>query len=378
MKSLTHFIQYNNAVPLVLSFLLLGAGATFASTEAGQGALIGRQETVVSVDNSFLLAKNLIDWSPKVTVTNVVKEGSQYIVTYSLETIDVDSYIWRDVVKTQEMRVDEEVLVKYIDLAAYVQFQLKDVVVGEKDRLVRTQEIQKDALTPKTTVISYTGLIGAVLTEDTVVADPYAVTPSTEGTVPVVIPAQEAIVAAAAEVPTTNSQESSTDTQQPTATNQEISTTNPQPSANTQEPITVTLLGTDTVVLTIGDSYTDLGALAKDADGNDLAITRTVNGSTVADTDSVSMDTSIAATHTIVYTAVKGSDTVSVTRTIVVNAPATAPALNTADVVQPQSETQTPSSEIQSAGVVAPETNQPSESSPPAITQPTRGGQVTQ
>lgn len=345
MKTFTNFIQYNNAVPLVVSFLLLSAGATFASTEAGQGALIGRQETVVSVDNSFLLAKNLIDWSPKVTVTNVVKEGSQYIVTYSLETIDVDSYIWRDVVKTQEMRVDEEVLVKYTDLAAYVQFQLKDVVVGEKDRLVRTQEIQKDALTPKTTVISYTGLIGAVLTEDTVVADPYAVTPSTEGTVPVVIPAQEAIVAAAAEVPTTNSQESSTDTQQPTVTNQEIN--NSQPSANTQEPITVTLLGTDTVTLAVGDTYTDLGALAKDAAGNDLPVTRTVNGTPVAEGEVVNISTSATAKFTIVYTATSGVDTISTTRTIIVSEPVPVETPSSSSDQVPSPKLQAPSSELQ-------------------------------
>ena len=76
-------------------------------------------------------------------------------------------------------------------------------------------------------------------------------------------------------------------------------------------PPVITLNGSSTIQLTVGDSWTDLGATATDETDGDLTTSITVSGT---------VDTSTVGTYTLIYNvADAASNTASVTRTVVVN-----------------------------------------------------------
>ena len=66
MKNLSRFLQYNNAVPIVLSVLVLGGGSVFAATNPD--AVLSQEHTVLSVDNTYIATKDLSSWSPVVNM----------------------------------------------------------------------------------------------------------------------------------------------------------------------------------------------------------------------------------------------------------------------------------------------------------------------
>jgi surface protein len=77
----------------------------------------------------------------------------------------------------------------------------------------------------------------------------------------------------------------------------------------------ITLVGSSTINLTVGDTFTDPGATATDETDGDLTSSITVNGT---------VDTSTVGTYTLIYNVADAvSNTASVTRTVVVNPPAT-------------------------------------------------------
>ena len=76
-------------------------------------------------------------------------------------------------------------------------------------------------------------------------------------------------------------------------------------------PPVITLNGSSTIQLTVGDSWTDPGATATDETDGDITSSITVNGT---------VDTSTVGTYTLIYNvADAASNTASVTRTVVVN-----------------------------------------------------------
>ena len=86
------------------------------------------------------------------------------------------------------------------------------------------------------------------------------------------------------------------------------------PSDDTTPPV-ITLNGSSTIQLTVGDSWTDPGATATDDTDGDITSSITVSGT---------VDTSTVGTYTLVYyVADAASNTASLTRTVVVNPAAT-------------------------------------------------------
>ena len=78
-------------------------------------------------------------------------------------------------------------------------------------------------------------------------------------------------------------------------------------------PPTITLTGSSTITLLVGDTYTDPGATATDEIDGNLTSSITTSGT---------VDTSIAGTYSVEYSVLdSGSNSSSVTRTIVVNTP---------------------------------------------------------
>ena len=82
------------------------------------------------------------------------------------------------------------------------------------------------------------------------------------------------------------------------------------PSEDTTPPV-ITLNGSSTIQLNVGDTWTDPGATATDETDGDITSSITVNGT---------VDTSSVGTYTLIYSAADASsNTASVTRTVVVN-----------------------------------------------------------
>lgn len=88
----------------------------------------------------------------------------------------------------------------------------------------------------------------------------------------------------------------------------------PAPDGAGQAP-TITINGNNPAYVEIGASYNDLGATAKNPDGNDLTVTLLVNDEGVS---TVQLDTSTDATYTITYQATYNGQVVEATRTVIV------------------------------------------------------------
>ncbi len=180
-NNIRDFLRYNNSVPLFVAIVIVVSGSAFASTPTGQAAisqsLVGQQTTVVSIDNTYIANKNLENWTPRARVTKVTEDEFNYYVEYIFSTIDLVNNKWQDTDKAELLTVKKDILDEYKSLVTYVQYQLKQNIDTEKDRLVRTQEIEKKNITQLQTVTSYSGLIGLMLDETTTIEEPFAPAP---------------------------------------------------------------------------------------------------------------------------------------------------------------------------------------------------------
>lgn len=267
--SLGHFLSYNNAVPVAVSILLLGAGGVFAATNPE--TLYSENEVVVSIDNTYLVDRDLSSYSPRTQIDAVTEDEENYYVAYTLFTIDLEEYVWRDVAKGAVMKVSKVALGPYRDLGVYVTEQLKENIAHESRRLLETQKIEREQVSQKVVATEYGGLIGKML--DTT-------TETLAGYTPVVASPPEVLTAAAGgSAPTT--------------------------SAESGLPI-LQILGNNPASVFVGASYADLGAVITgptDADRN-LGIKIFVNDVEMA---TPVIDTSQAANWFIRYEVTNGA-----------------------------------------------------------------------
>src|SRR3989338_5872718 len=101
MSKISFFFQYNNAVPIALGVLFLGAGGAFAATSPE--TFFSKEETIVSVDNTYLVNKDLELWTHTAVMREVAEDEDNYYVTYEFSTIELIDYVWRDVVQEKIM-----------------------------------------------------------------------------------------------------------------------------------------------------------------------------------------------------------------------------------------------------------------------------------
>ena len=101
----------------------------------------------------------------------------------------------------------------------------------------------------------------------------------------------------------------------------------PEPMPDTEAPV-VTLNGTSPTTITVGDTYADMGATATDNVDTELYMYVSVDGGApMLSGYLVTVDTSVAGTHTIVFTVTDAAgNTGTASRTVDVVAPAPAPA----------------------------------------------------
>ena len=302
--SVLHFLSYHNAVPIAVSVVLLGAGASFAATNPE--TIYSESQTVLSIDNTYLVNKDLGSYSPRAQIVAVTEDVDTYYIEYVLYTIDLDDAVWKDVTRQQVMKVSKEALGPYRDLGVYVTGQLKENIEQEIRRLAETQEIEKRNISQKIVATEYGGLIGKML--DTT-------TETLPGYTPVVVPPPEPQVAASGEAaggaPASGSQSQET----PSA---------PAPQSDPGAP-TIQVLGNNPARIPLGSTYADLGAVITGPTPLDqaLGIHVFVNG---VETQTPTIDTATTGETIIRYEATNAAGQRGVAERVVIvynpNAPA--------------------------------------------------------
>lgn len=310
--SFLNFIQYHNAVPIAVSILVLGGASAFAATNPE--AIYSQDQQVVSIDNTYLVGKNLSTYTPKAIITAVTEDADNYYVAYTFYTIDLQDAVWQDVQKSETMTVSKADLGPYRDLGVYVTEQLHQQVTREKENLAQVQEIERKNVTQKTVATTYGGIVGKLLTDTTETLPGY--TPVVKAPPPV------EVAAAATPSSTTNSSDS------PAPTN------TPQTSGPSGNPsLTIQLLGNNPAQIPIGSSYVDLGGIVTDAANDNIGIHTFLNGTEV---QQIQLNTSATSTWTITYKATDPQgNTVTAERKVYVYDPAVGPPLGDTPVSAP-------------------------------------------
>lgn len=238
MRNFIQFIQYHNAVPIALSIMVLGAGGVFAATDPE--ALYSSSQKVVSIDNSYLVQKDLATYSPSIQIESVTEGSDTYDVAYRLTTIDVDDFVWKDVVRSEVMQVSKDDLGQYRDLGIYVTDIMKNIVARELQRLRETQQSERTNVSQKVIATEYGGLIGKFLDSTTEELPGYVpvVQPPVSESVPESVPPSLASPV------------------EETGSGQAVVT----PPPSTTAPV-LKVFGNDPAEVPLGARYSDLGAI---------------------------------------------------------------------------------------------------------------------
>lgn len=295
MKKFLNFIKYNNVVPVTLSLVLLGAGSALAASpevrDAAAAAVLSQQSQVVSIDNTYIVNKDLTAYTPRVMIAAVTEDESNYYVAYSLQTIDLAESVWRDVTKQETMTISKADLGPYRDLGVYVTQQLKQIVDRNLSYLKEVQEGERRHVTQAVVATTYGGLIGKFL--DTT-------TETLPGYTPVVVAPAEAYgngnhteggPAGSGSPPTGSGQTNSSGAQ-----------------------VGLQLLGNNPAVVPLGASYIDLGAVLLDPYNSNVGVHIYMNG---AEVSSPTIDTSTTTSYAIEYRATDRNGVTVVVRRIV-------------------------------------------------------------
>lgn len=286
--SFLRFIQYNNAVPVALVVVVLGAGSAFAA--ANPDAVFSVQESIIAIDNTYIANKDLSTYTPRAHIETVTEDEHAYYVAYTLDTIDIEESVWRDVSKREVMVVFKDSLGEYDDLGLFVTAQLKQIVDRELARLKETQEIERKHVTQKTVATAYGGLIGALLD---------STTEEIPGYTPVVV----------RPVPVATEQDSGS-AQSGVGDSTQVPLQQTANPGNTQDNIAgLQVLGNNPAHVDIGTVYIDLGVAITNVSYMNFGVHVQVDG---VESEQVLIDTSVLGTHTVRYTLTNDAGVVSV------------------------------------------------------------------
>ena len=294
--SVSHFIKYNNTIPIALSVALLAAGTVAAANpdvrEGVAKSVYDTEETVISIDNTYIVDKNLNSYTPEIKIVEVTEDSENYYVTYEFTTIELDDFVWQDIEVDKEMTVAKAQLGDR-DLGLYVTEQLKEIIARELTRLRETQEIEERQVSRKRVATKYKGLVGRFLDETTetlpgykpVVPQPKqaSIEPAKVVAVPVVETLPEEVAGTATSTATTT---------------EETSDTQEENESEDQIPPTIQVLGENPVEVEIRDAYIDLGAVVTDNIQGELSYEIYLDGVLV---DTVVINTASTSSYVVTY-----------------------------------------------------------------------------
>ena len=291
MRGLVDFFKYNNLVPIPLGVVFLGAGAAAAATpevrDAAAAAVLSQEQTVLSIDNTYIANKDLSAYAPRAQILGVTEDEDNYYVSYVIATIDLQDYVWKDVQKSEVMKVSKSDLGPYRDLGVYVTQQLKQILDRELAYLRQVQEKERKQVSQAVVATTYGGLIGQFLDTNMETLPGYE---------PVVKPPVEvASVVSSNGSPSTSSGQSAS-------------------ASSGSAQIGIQVLGNNPARVPLRASYVDLGAVLLDPYNTNVGLHIFMNG---AETGSPNIDTSTTTAYTIEYRATDKQGSTIVARRIV-------------------------------------------------------------
>lgn len=176
---LADFIRYNNTVPIVISLILLSGGGAFAATNpALQAAVYDTEQSVTSVDTTYITSVNLERYPFKTRIASITEDEEWYYVSYTLDTITVVDAVWRDVTKNDVLRVNKTLL-RGGNLRDYIEVEFGQLRDREYRLLKETQAYERAlGVTQKTVAREYRGLIGQFVRSDADTLPAYIPPPS--------------------------------------------------------------------------------------------------------------------------------------------------------------------------------------------------------
>ncbi len=302
------FLTYNNAVPITISLVLLGAGSAYAA--GNPEAILASEQTVLSVDNTYIANKDLSAYTPRVEIKGVTEDDENYYVTYDVTTIDIRDYVWQDYTRNERMVILKKGLEG--DLGLYVTKRLRDVIANELVYLSQVQDKERKAVTQQTIATTYSGLVGKFLD---------ATTETLPGYTPVIAPppaplsqAEEAQAAAVAAAQGSSGGSSSA----------------PQSSGAAQ--VSLQVLGNNPASVPLRSQYVDLGVVLLDPFNTNVGVHTFLDG---VETSSPVIDTTVTGVHTIEYRVTDRAGVAVLVRRIVLVGDATSPGGEISSTPQP-------------------------------------------
>lgn len=136
MKALLDFIKYNNAVPIALAVVILGAGVAFAASPELRRSVLPEEpvpSAAVSArpaDVTLLLSLNLEKYDIAVRIDGLVETTDAYLVDYSYNTYDIVAGVWQEARKAKHLDIPKALLGKR-SLTDYLSEQLGQVSARE-------------------------------------------------------------------------------------------------------------------------------------------------------------------------------------------------------------------------------------------------------
>lgn len=162
MKSrILNFIKYNNGFTLILAFVFIAGGTTFAANNPE--TFFAENQTIVSVDNSAILSANITSAYPNIKIVDVKQDTENFYITYSINILEIQDAVWVPVSDLRILKIQKTAL-RGGDLGLYVAKQLSEVNDYTVDYLKRVQKTeQQKGETKKMASVEYSGLIGKFL-----------------------------------------------------------------------------------------------------------------------------------------------------------------------------------------------------------------------
>lgn len=176
LRRFANFIQYHNGFTLLAVLLVLGSGTALANDEVREQVgetLVSSEETVVSVDNSYIVQVNLNEVELTVQIAQVEEDDVSYYVTYEYEDIDLIEGRWVEVLKEDVLVVNKEQLGER-DLGLHAAEELEELRQSRLSYLNEVQEIERSlGESEKKVERTYAGLVGRFLDADEETFDGY-------------------------------------------------------------------------------------------------------------------------------------------------------------------------------------------------------------
>ena len=163
MRKILDFIKYNNAFPLIVSVVLLGTGAAFASSPELRQAVFAPADTGAPIlpkktDTKQLAAEDMKHFDLGLRIDAITEDAEAYHTAYSYQTLAVSGGAWQPVRKTGKMDIPKKLLGKR-DLGTYLSEQIGQVIDREVAYLREAQASVRVAAAP-TASSRYAGLVG--------------------------------------------------------------------------------------------------------------------------------------------------------------------------------------------------------------------------